>query len=58
MSENTTLVKWGIAGLGNIAKRFATAITQHSAHGELYAVASRDSERANAFGQNFGCELS
>ncbi|OED66452.1 oxidoreductase [Vibrio tasmaniensis ZS-17] len=57
MSENTTLVKWGIAGLGNIAKRFATALTQHSAHGELYAVASRDSERANAFGQNFGCEL-
>ncbi|MCG9575801.1 Gfo/Idh/MocA family oxidoreductase [Vibrio tubiashii] len=47
-------VKWGIAGLGNIAQRFATALTQYSQHGELHAVAARDFERAKSFGERFG----
>ncbi|MGF1755161.1 Gfo/Idh/MocA family oxidoreductase [Vibrio makurazakiensis] len=57
MSESKTPVKWGIAGLGNIAQRFATALTQYSIHGELYAVSARNLERANVFGQKFGCDL-
>jgi predicted dehydrogenase len=47
-------VKWGIAGLGNIAQRFATALTQFSQHGQLHAVAARDLQRAQAFGEKFG----
>ncbi|WP_394126832.1 Gfo/Idh/MocA family protein [Vibrio hepatarius] len=47
-------VKWGIAGLGNIAQRFATALTQFSEHGQLHAVAARDLQRAQAFGEQFG----
>ncbi|EEX94658.1 hypothetical protein VIOR3934_20821 [Vibrio orientalis CIP 102891 = ATCC 33934] len=47
-------VKWGIAGLGNIAQRFATALTQFSQHGQLHAVAARDLQRAQFFGEQFG----
>lgn len=47
-------VKWGIAGLGNIAQRFATALTQFSECGQLHAVAARDLQRAKAFGEQFG----
>lgn len=46
-------VRWGIAGLGNIAHRFAKDLTQHVAHAELYAVAARDKERAQAFAKQY-----
>ena len=36
MSDTQRKIKWGIAGLGNIANRFATAVTEHCLHGELY----------------------
>ncbi|MEZ9253753.1 Gfo/Idh/MocA family protein [Vibrio cyclitrophicus] len=48
-------IKWGIAGLGNIANRFATSVTEHCLRGELYAVAARDHKRAATFANKFGC---
>ncbi|MDL5027735.1 Gfo/Idh/MocA family oxidoreductase [Vibrio sp. TMPB1044] len=56
MSNTQRKIKWGIAGLGNIANRFATAVTEHSMHGELYAVAARDHSRAATFANKFGCD--
>ncbi|KXI24275.1 Gfo/Idh/MocA family protein [Photobacterium sanguinicancri] len=58
MSQTTRKVRWGIAGLGNIAKRFATALTKHCEHGELHAVAARDLARAEAFSETFACPVS
>lgn len=46
-------IKWGIAGLGNIAHRFARDLTGHVANGELYAVAARDKDRAEEFGRKY-----
>ncbi|PCJ62636.1 MAG: dehydrogenase [Planctomycetota bacterium] len=44
--------KWGIIGLGNIAKQFATGLS--SAEGcKLHAVASRNLDKANEFGEKF-----
>ncbi|KQL57070.1 MULTISPECIES: Gfo/Idh/MocA family protein [Bacillaceae] len=43
---------WGILGLGSIAADFAHAITAY--HGELYAVASRSAEKAEAFASEHG----
>jgi predicted dehydrogenase len=51
-------VKWGIAGLGNIARRFATALKGDSKYGELYAVAARDLDRAEKFGEEFKSDVS
>jgi len=51
-------VRWGIAGLGNIAKRFATALDNHSQYGELYAVAARDLNRATLFAEEFNSDVS
>ena len=56
MSDTQRKIKWGIAGLGNIANRFATAVTEHCLHGELYAVAARDHSRAATFANKFGCD--
>ena len=58
MSQEKPKVRWGIAGLGNIAKRFSTALNGYSEQGELYAVAARDASRALAFGEEFGCGIS
>jgi predicted dehydrogenase len=41
-------VRWGVAGPGGIAERFATGM-ELVADGEIVAVASRSTERANAF---------
>ncbi|MFA0676406.1 Gfo/Idh/MocA family protein, partial [Vibrio sp. 10N.222.51.A6] len=56
MSDTQRKIKWGIAGLGNIANRFAAAVTEHCLHGELYAVAARDHTRAATFANKFGCD--
>lgn len=56
MSDTQRKIKWGIAGLGNIANRFATAVTKHCLHGELYAVVARDHTRAATFANKFGCD--
>ncbi|CCO49489.1 putative dehydrogenase [Vibrio nigripulchritudo SOn1] len=56
MQEKSQKVRWGIAGLGNIAQRFAKALTEYSKQGELYAVAARSQTRANEFGADYGCQ--
>lgn len=43
-------IRWGIAGLGNIAHKFANDLEQVSG-GRLMAVASRNIERASTFAQ-------
>jgi len=46
-------IKWGIIGLGRIANQFATdLLTIEDA--ELYAVASRNQEKANDFANKYG----
>ncbi|WP_157208033.1 Gfo/Idh/MocA family protein [Mariniflexile maritimum] len=48
-------IKWGIIGLGAIAHKFATdLLTIHDA--ELYAVASRNQEKAHVFAEKFGAK--
>ncbi|SJN59766.1 1,5-anhydro-D-fructose reductase [Vibrio ruber DSM 16370] len=51
-------VRWGIAGLGEIAHRFVKDLTQHVPNGELYAVAARNQLRADAFANEFKCQRS
>jgi predicted dehydrogenase len=45
-------MRWGIMGLGKIANKFASDL-QLSTEAELYAVASRNQEKAKAFGEKF-----
>ncbi|MCH4823295.1 Gfo/Idh/MocA family oxidoreductase [Gramella lutea] len=48
-------IKWGIIGLGKIANKFAKGLS--SVHNsELYAVASRDIDKAHAFSKEFKAE--
>ena len=46
-------INWGIAGLGNIAKRFAADLVQHCPGARLTAVASREEAKANDFASQF-----
>ena len=46
-------VRWGVAGPGDIAARFAEGMTL-VADGVITAVASRSQQRADAFGDRFG----
>jgi predicted dehydrogenase len=45
-------INWGIIGLGKIAHKFAADL-QLSNHGVLYAVASRNGEKAKIFGAQY-----
>ncbi|MFM2486215.1 Gfo/Idh/MocA family protein [Celerinatantimonas yamalensis] len=56
MNHTKQNVNWGIAGLGHIARRFATALTNSREQVTLYAVAARDLARANVFGEEFDCD--
>ena len=47
-----TNYRWGIIGPGRIAEKFCTAI-QFTAGSEVYAVASRDKEKAQVFAAKF-----
>ena len=47
------MIRWGVAGPGGIAARFAEAMTRVD-DGRIVAVASRSAERADAFGDRFG----
>jgi predicted dehydrogenase len=51
-------VKWGIAGLGNIAHRFASDLTAHCQNGNLQAVAANDIHRAALFATQYQCNHS
>jgi scyllo-inositol 2-dehydrogenase (NADP+) len=48
-------IKWGIAGLGKIAHKFAGDLNRVS-RAELVAVAASDRKRANAFQKEFGAQ--
>ncbi|WP_022901995.1 aldo/keto reductase [Humibacter albus] len=52
MAEPLQHVRWGIAGPGGIAHRFAEQLP-HSRTGELVALASRSPERGRAFAAEF-----
>jgi predicted dehydrogenase len=54
----TKKIRWGIAGLGNIAHRFAKDLTVHVENAELFAVSARDLSRAKEFSKQYGCETS
>ena len=51
------IINWGIIGLGNIANKFAHDINLHS-NSKLYAVASRNSERAINFKNKYNSTVS
>ena len=48
-------IRWGVAGPGVIAQKFAEAIAGVDC-AELYAVASRSGERAEAFAEKYGAK--
>lgn len=52
-NDRPRIIKWGIAGLGNIAHKFAGDLKGVS-QAELIAVASSDIDRAKAFQKEFG----
>lgn len=56
MTKTDRKIRWGIAGLGKVAQRFANDLTKHIDNAELYAVAARDPNRAASFGAIFECE--
>lgn len=49
-------IKWGILGPGNIAGKFAAAI-RHVEGSEVYAVASREREKAEAFAAKYDARV-
>jgi predicted dehydrogenase/aryl-alcohol dehydrogenase-like predicted oxidoreductase len=49
----TNNLRWGIIGPGTIAHRFATQLA-YSSTGTLFAVASRNGEKARSFADEFG----
>ncbi|MEI8641236.1 Gfo/Idh/MocA family oxidoreductase [Pseudoalteromonas sp. Hal099] len=55
MNKNKT-VRWGIAGLGSIAQRFAFDLKNNVNNAELYVVSSRSQERADKFANEFACQ--
>ncbi|HSD06691.1 Gfo/Idh/MocA family oxidoreductase [Flavobacterium sp.] len=52
--ENNKKIKWGIVGLGNIAQQFASEL-QLIESAEIYAVASRNIDKAQDFANEFKC---
>ncbi len=46
-------IRWGLIGLGSIARRFGSCFP-YANGAEIYAVASRSMENADAFGTEFG----
>ena len=50
--HQTKKIKWGIIGLGSIANKFANDLITIE-HAELYAVASRNQENADAFAKKY-----
>lgn len=46
-------IRWGIAGLGNIARRFAADLVNETEDSELVAVASRSLSNAQQFAKQF-----
>lgn len=53
--KNSNRIKWGIIGLGNIANQFATDLLLLE-DADLYAVASRNGDKATEFAKKFNCQ--
>lgn len=49
------MIKWGIIGAGNIAKRFAKSL-QYEKDAALYAISGRNEQKLIAFKQAYPCE--
>lgn len=49
------MIRWGILGAGNIARRFAASL-QFEKDSVLYAISGRSQEKLDAFAQKFPCE--
>lgn len=49
----TDVIRWGFIGLGSIARRFGSGFA-YAPTAEIYAVASRSQDKADAFGAEFG----
>lgn len=54
VKKNANPIRWGIIGLGNMAEVFSTAIDGNR-DGVVYAVASRNKEKAISFGKRHDC---
>ena len=52
--KNNNTIKWGIIGLGNIANQFAADLVLLQ-DATLFAVASRDNNKAIEFAQKYNC---
>jgi predicted dehydrogenase len=55
--KNDKSIKWGIIGLGNIANQFAADLMLLD-DADLFAVASRDNDKAIAFAKKYNCSKS
>ena len=53
---DSKIINWGIIGAGKIASKFATDLNTVP-NSKLYAIASRDLEKANAFRQEYNVDL-
>lgn len=49
-------VKWGVLGVAKIAENHVIPAILEAANAELYAIASRDGEKAAAAAERFGCK--
>ena len=49
------MIKWGIIGLGNMAKRFAKSLS-YTNEGELYAIASKTKDKRDSFYEKYNCD--
>src|SRR5471030_1955935 len=49
------MIKWGIIGLGNMAKRFAKSLS-YTNEGELYAIASKTKNKRDSFYEQYNCD--
>src|SRR5690606_35887765 len=50
------IINWGIIGLGSIANKFASDISKTEG-AKLYAVASRNQDKANSFAKQFNATI-
>ena len=52
--KNSSPIRWGILACGGIAEKFVSDLVAHVSDGAVYAVASRDLMKAQAFGVKHG----
>ncbi|WP_286244552.1 Gfo/Idh/MocA family protein [Pseudoalteromonas sp. MM1] len=55
--DNNNKIRWGIAGLGKIARRFAVDLVNNVQNAQLYAVSARTQNKADEFANEFNCQI-